>query len=38
MVYTDFLLVSGTVLIIALIAAWVPARKAASQQFFLRDE
>jgi lipoprotein-releasing system permease protein len=38
MVYTDFLLVSGTVLVIALIASWVPARKAARQQFLLRDE
>lgn len=38
MVYTDFLLVSGTVLIIALIASWIPARKAAMQQFILREE
>ena len=38
MVYTDFLLVGTTVLIIALVASWIPARKAALQQFILRDE
>ena len=38
MVLSDFLLVSFTVFIIALIAAWLPARKAALQQFGLREE
>lgn len=38
MVITDFLLVGITVLIIALIASWIPARKAALQQFALREE
>ncbi|MGZ3909487.1 MAG: FtsX-like permease family protein [Flavisolibacter sp.] len=38
MVLSDFLLVSGTVLVIALIASWIPARKAALQQFMLRSE
>lgn len=34
----DFLLVGTTVLIIALVAAWLPARKAAKQQMLLRSE
>ncbi|RYY98966.1 MAG: ABC transporter permease [Chitinophagaceae bacterium] len=34
----DFLLVSVTILLIALVASWVPARKAAQQQFLLREE
>lgn len=34
----DFLLVGGTVFIIALIASYIPARKAARQQFLLRSE
>ena len=38
MVLSDFLLVALTVLIIALIASWLPARKAALQQFVLREE
>jgi len=38
MVLSDFLLVAVTVLIIALIASWLPARKAALQQFALREE
>lgn len=38
MVLSDFLLVALTVMIIALIASWIPARKAALQQFVLRDE
>jgi lipoprotein-releasing system permease protein len=38
MVYTDFLLVTGTVFVIALLASWIPARKASRQQFLLRDE
>lgn len=38
MVLSDFLLVALTVLVIALIASWIPARKAALQQFVLREE
>jgi lipoprotein-releasing system permease protein len=38
MVLSDFLLVALTVLIIALFASWIPARKAALQQFVLREE
>jgi len=38
MVPGDFLLVGVTVLVIALIAALIPARKAARQQFILREE
>jgi lipoprotein-releasing system permease protein len=38
MVATDFILVSLTVLVIALLAAWIPARKAARQQFLMRSE
>jgi lipoprotein-releasing system permease protein len=34
----DFLLVGFTVLVIALLASWIPARKAARQQFLLRAE
>ena len=34
----DFLLVSATVVIIALLAAWVPSRKAALNEFSLRSE
>lgn len=34
----DFLLVGVTVLVIAFLASWVPARKAARQQFVLRSE
>lgn len=34
----DFLLVGATVFIIALIASWLPARKAAKQEFSLRSE
>lgn len=30
----DFILVAATVFIIAILAAWIPARKAASQDFF----
>ncbi|MEO8403323.1 MAG: FtsX-like permease family protein [Chitinophagaceae bacterium] len=36
--WTDFLLVSATVLVIALIASWLPSRKASSQEFSLRSE
>lgn len=35
---TDFLLVGGTVFIIALVASWLPSRKAARQEFSLRSE
>ena len=35
---TDFLLVGATVFVIALIAAWLPSRKAVSQDFSLRSE
>lgn len=34
----DFLLIGSTVFVIALLAAWIPARKAANQQFSLRAE
>ncbi|HUR67023.1 MAG TPA: FtsX-like permease family protein [Chitinophagaceae bacterium] len=34
----DFLLVGGTVFFIALLASWIPARKAAGQEFSLRSE
>ena len=34
----DFMLVGVTVLIIAFIASWFPSRKAANQQFALRNE
>ena len=34
----DFVLVGATVLVIALIAAYIPARKAANQQLVLRSE
>jgi lipoprotein-releasing system permease protein len=35
---TDFLLVTATVFVIALIASWLPSRKAAKQAFSLRSE
>lgn len=34
----DFVLVGATVFVIALIASWLPARKAAAQDFSLRSE
>jgi lipoprotein-releasing system permease protein len=34
----DFLLVSATVFVVALIASWMPSRKAAAQEFSLRSE
>lgn len=34
----DFILVAATVLIIALLSSWIPARKAAGQEFSLRSE
>ncbi len=38
MVVSDFLLVGGTVLVIALGASWIPARKASLQKYVLREE
>ena len=38
MVFSDFVLVALTVMIITLVASWIPARKAALQQFKLREE
>lgn len=38
MVLTDFILVGCTVFIIALLASWLPARKASLQQLNLREE
>jgi lipoprotein-releasing system permease protein len=37
MVATDFLLVTTTVFVIALLAAWIPARKASLQLFTLKS-
>jgi lipoprotein-releasing system permease protein len=34
----DFLLVAVTILVIALVASWIPARKAAKQQYIIREE
>lgn len=34
----DFILVGATVVVIAAIASWIPARKAAQRQFMLRSE
>ena len=36
--WPDFILVAVTVLLIALLASWIPARKAARQEFSLRAE
>lgn len=36
--WPDFVLVAITVLVIALLASWIPARKAARQEFSLRSE
>ena len=36
--FPDFILVGATVFIIAFIAAWLPARKAVSNEFSLRSE
>jgi lipoprotein-releasing system permease protein len=36
--WPDFILVAATVLLIALLASWIPARKAARQEFSLRSE
>ena len=37
MVFADFLLVGGTVFIIALLAAYIPSRKASLQEFSLKS-
>lgn len=37
MYWTDFVLVSGTVLVVAVIAAWLPAKRAAAQDFSLKS-
>jgi lipoprotein-releasing system permease protein len=34
----DFLLVTVTIMVIALVASWIPARKAAKQQYLIREE
>lgn len=36
--WTDFVLVGATVFVIALIASWIPSRKAARAEFSLRSE
>lgn len=36
--FADFLLVSGTVFLIAVLASWFPSRKAAGQEFSLRTD
>jgi len=36
LVATDFLLVLSTILIVALLASWIPARKAATTAIELR--
>ena len=36
--WPDFILVAATVLFIALLASWIPARKASRQEFSLRAE
>ena len=36
LVATDFLLVLSTIIIVALLASWLPARKAAAQPISLR--
>ena len=36
--WTDFVLVGGTVFVIALIASWIPSKKAGGQEFSLRSE
>ena len=37
LVATDFLLVLGTILVVALLASWIPARKAAAQAIELKS-
>lgn len=36
--FADFLLVSGTVFLIAMLASWFPSKKAAGQEFSLRTD
>lgn len=36
--WVDFMLVGGTVFFISILASWIPARKAAGQEFSLRSE
>ncbi len=36
--FADFLLVSGTVFLITMLASWFPSRKAAGQEFSLRTD
>lgn len=37
MVLTDFILVISTILLIAILAAWIPSKKASRQQFSLKS-
>ncbi len=37
LVVTDFLLVLSTIVIVALLASWIPARKAAAQPIALKS-
>jgi lipoprotein-releasing system permease protein len=37
LVPTDFLLVLSTILVVALLASWIPARKAAAQPIELKS-
>jgi ABC-type lipoprotein release transport system permease subunit len=37
MIFTDFLLVIATILLISLLAAWIPSRKASMEHFSLRS-
>ena len=38
MQWPDFLLVATTVIVIATVASYIPARKASNRQFLLRSE
>ncbi|MBC7588251.1 MAG: ABC transporter permease, partial [Chitinophagaceae bacterium] len=33
----DFALVAGTIIFVALLASWIPARKASMQEFSLKS-
>ncbi|WP_447640294.1 MULTISPECIES: FtsX-like permease family protein [Chitinophagaceae] len=37
MYFSDFILVSATVMVVAIIAAWLPAKRAAAQDFSLKS-
>lgn len=37
MVPADFILVTGTILLISILAAWIPSKKASKQQFSLKS-